>query len=336
MVEFDAEPEQHRLSTLKQLDVLDTAPEAPFENIVRIIRTVMSVPIATVTLVDAERQWFKARSGIAEIETPRAISFCTHTIEQDTPLVVSDAAADQRFACNPLVTSGPGIRSYAGVQLTTSDGQHVGTLCAIDTRPREYSVAEIALLTEFSKVVVNEFELHRRADKDHLTGAYTRQAFARHATCEIERHRRYADPASLILFDVDHFKRVNDEFGHGGGDEVLRAIARTVREAIRPTDYFARVGGEEFAVLLPQTTGPDAIATAERLRQAIAMHAVHIDGHDRAVTASFGISELGNGLDGLEAWMGDADAQLYSAKRSGRNRCVSAIRHEKPMWKAIA
>jgi GAF domain-containing protein len=171
MGEYDSELEARRLAALRQLDVLDTGPEAPFENIVAIVRTVLSVPMAMVTLVDAERQWFKARVGVDETETPRNISFCTHAVAQDTPLVIPDAAADLRFAANPLVTAGLGIGSYAGVQLTTTAGFHVGTLCAIDTRPRTYTDSELTLLSEFAKVVVNELELHRRADRDHLTGA---------------------------------------------------------------------------------------------------------------------------------------------------------------------
>lgn len=324
MSEWDAAHEARRLAALQQLDVLDTEPEAPFENIVALVRTVLAVPMASVTLVDAERQWFKARSGIADAQTPRNISFCTHAVEQDAPLVVPDATADVRFAENPLVTAGPGIRSYAGVQLTTADGFHVGTLCAIDTCPREYTPGELTLLSEFAKVVVNELELHRRADRDHLTGALTRQAFTRHAAREIARIQRYAGPASLILFDLDHFKRVNDELGHAGGDAVLRSVAQAVQATIRPTDYFGRIGGEEFAILLPQTASCEAAVVAERLRTAIATTPIWFDGQARTVTASFGIADWNAAFGELDPWIAAADAPLYRAKHRGRNRCETA------------
>jgi diguanylate cyclase (GGDEF)-like protein len=124
-----------------------------------------------------------------------------------------------------------------------------------------------------------------------------------------------------VLFDIDHFKRVNDELGHAGGDVVLQDVARSVRASIRPADYFARVGGEEFAVLLPETDGNQAAAAAERLRADIAASTVMVDGHARSVTASFGVAQLDRSHGTIEAWMALADTSLYRAKRNGRNRC---------------
>ena len=104
-----------RLAALRRLDVLDTAIEEPFEKIVNLVRTVLAVPMATVTLVDRDRQWFKAKRGIDALETPRSMSFCTHTIAQREPMIIEDARSDPRFANSPLVVGPPFVRSYAGI-----------------------------------------------------------------------------------------------------------------------------------------------------------------------------------------------------------------------------
>ncbi|WP_327194236.1 GAF domain-containing protein [Novosphingobium album (ex Hu et al. 2023)] len=200
--------ESARLAAVHKLEVLDTEPEEPFENVVSLVRTVLRVPIAIVTLVDADRQWFKARRGLDAVETARDISFCTHAIEQSEPYLVQDAAVHPLFAQNPLVTGHPGIRSYAGIPLQTAEGYNVGTLCAIDLEPRTFSDAEVAILSNFARIVVKELELRRIAQRDQLTGILTRRGFIEMAEQEIARFRRYGRPCSLLLIDVDHFKQV--------------------------------------------------------------------------------------------------------------------------------
>ncbi|MDB5658257.1 MAG: diguanylate cyclase [Cypionkella sp.] len=130
--------EEGRLEALRRYDVLDTPPEAPFDRLTELVRSVLGVPIAAVTLVDAERQWFKSIAGLNACETSLEISFCAHAIKKREPLVISDATLDMRFAKNPLVTGDPWIRSYLGIPLETPDGYNVGALCAIDTKPRTF------------------------------------------------------------------------------------------------------------------------------------------------------------------------------------------------------
>ncbi|RZL74272.1 MAG: diguanylate cyclase, partial [Sphingomonas sp.] len=203
-----------RVAALRRLDVLDTAVEEPFEKIVTLVRTMLAVPVATVTLVDRDRQWFKARRGMEQSETPRAVSFCTHTIQQRDPLIIENALADPRFAESPLVVGPPYVRSYAGIPLRTPEGYNVGALCAMDTRPRRFSPAGIAILSNFANIVCDELELRLIAQVDHLTGALTRRGFVDQAQREMERTLRYGRASSLIMIDVDHFKRVNDTYGH--------------------------------------------------------------------------------------------------------------------------
>jgi GAF domain-containing protein len=115
-----------RLAALYRYDVLDTPPEEAFDRITRLARMVLQLPIVLVSLIDRERQWFKSRQGLAATETPRSMSFCTHAIQRDVPMIVQDACADPRFQDNPLVVGDPGIRFYLGVPLRTPDGHNSG------------------------------------------------------------------------------------------------------------------------------------------------------------------------------------------------------------------
>ncbi len=309
-----------RIAALHRLNVLDTAAEKPFEKIVTLVRTVLAVPIATVSLVDRDRQWFKAQRGLDRQETPRAISFCTHTIQQREPLIVEDAHLDPRFATSPMVVGPPHIRSYAGIPLRTPEGYNVGSLCAMDTRPRRFSPADIAILSNFANIVCDELELRMIAQVDHLTGALTRRGFVEQAEREMARSRRYERPSTLVMLDVDHFKAVNDTYGHTTGDQVLHQLAKLAEATLRPIDVFGRLGGEEFGILLPETGADEALIVAERLREAIAGFAMQLsNGATLRVTASFGIAVLTPTLTSVATWIEQADTMLYAAKAAGRN-----------------
>jgi signal transduction histidine kinase/CheY-like chemotaxis protein len=135
--------EENRLEALRSLAILDTPPEGPFDELVSLAATTCKTPVALISLVDKDRQWFKSRLGWLVPETPRAISFCTHTIQQKDLFVIPDAAADERFADNPLVTGEAGIRFYAGAPLVTPEGHSLGALCVMDRRPRELTAEQI-------------------------------------------------------------------------------------------------------------------------------------------------------------------------------------------------
>ena len=157
--------EAARLAALRELDVLDTEPEERFDRLTRIAQDMFGTPIALVSLIDADRQWFKSAQGLGVAETSREVAFCSHAILGDEVMVVPDAAADPRFADNPLVTDDPDIRFYAGAPLTTSDGHAVGTLCVIDTQPREWSAAQSRVLRDLADVVeeeLNQARLHNQ------------------------------------------------------------------------------------------------------------------------------------------------------------------------------
>lgn len=151
--------ETERLEALHSLEILDTPAEAALDRITRLVARVLDVPIALVSLVDEDRQWFKSRAGLEATETPRELAFCAHAILQTSPLVVPDAAEDERFRDNQLVTGAPHIRFYAGVPIRTSKGFAVGTLCAIDERPRQLSQEEIDTLRDLADIVSREVQL---------------------------------------------------------------------------------------------------------------------------------------------------------------------------------
>ncbi len=153
--------EAGRLKALQQYEILDTAPEQAFDDLARVAAHICGTPIALISLVDMNRQWFKSKVGIEVSETPRDIAFCSHAILQPDLFIVSDALADQRFATNPLVTTDPNIRFYAGAPLITPAGYALGTLCAIDYVPRQLKPEQQEALLALSRQVVAQLELRR-------------------------------------------------------------------------------------------------------------------------------------------------------------------------------
>ena len=146
--------ESSRLAALVGLRILDTAPDASFDHVVRLVASAFDAPIALVSMVDRDRQWFKARVGLSITETSRDIAFCAHAIEHgDDAFVVNDARIDERFADNPLVTGEPGIRFYAGQPVRAPDGERVGTVCVIDLVPRDLDARGRDLLAGFGLLV---------------------------------------------------------------------------------------------------------------------------------------------------------------------------------------
>lgn len=310
--------EAGRIAALRRLCVLDSCSEERFDRITLLVRAVLDVPIAAVSLVDVDRQWFKSVQGLDRLDTPRSISFCDHTIRSDAAMAIKDTHRDARFSDNPLVASEPHIRAYLGAPLRTGDGYNVGALCAIDTRPRDFTAEQMTLLTTFAGLVVDELELRQLADRDHLTGALTRRAFLN----RLERLRRPEDRRSVLaLFDLDHFKRINDRYGHPAGDEVLQRVAGACREQLRRGDALGRLGGEEFGLLLTDAGIEEAHDRIEIIRMTIAELQFRM-ACDLRVTASFGMVEL-DGKSSANA-IAVADAALYTAKKTGRNRTMSA------------
>ena len=153
--------EQARLAALREYRILDTAPEKAFDDLTLIASQICETPVALITLIDSDRQWFKSRGGVEVVETPRDLAFCAFAILQKDLLVVEDASKDPRFSDNPLVQADPKIRFYAGAQLCSSDELPLGTLCVLDLKPRQLSERQYAALEALSRQVQAQLELRR-------------------------------------------------------------------------------------------------------------------------------------------------------------------------------
>jgi serine/threonine protein kinase len=170
--------EAARMAALARFDILDSDPEREFDDLARLASQVCGTPYALISLVDRDRQWFKARVGVEARETPRSVSLCAHAILGHDPLVVPDASKDSRFSNNPLVRSGPGFHFYAGAPLVTNDGHAIGTICVLDRKARELDPDQIESLRALSRQVVSQLELRRRvrAERGRSGEALIRQA----------------------------------------------------------------------------------------------------------------------------------------------------------------
>ncbi|NEX87281.1 PAS domain S-box protein [Aeromonas rivipollensis] len=168
--------EAERLHLLHALRILDTPSEEVFDRITRLVARILDVPIALVSLVDTDRQWFKSRIGIDVNETPRELAFCAHAIAQTSPLIVTDTTQDSRFMSNALVTGDPNIRFYAGVPLRSIGGLSIGTLCAIDSKPRQLNPGEVSILVDLAALVSKEMQMREAMLLSHARSEQAIQA----------------------------------------------------------------------------------------------------------------------------------------------------------------
>jgi len=266
--------EEDRLAALRSYGVIDDACCERFNSLTRIAARITGSPIALVSLIEGDRQWFKSRQGLDITETPRSASFCAHTILQPAgALVVPDARQDPRFADNPMVIAAPHLAAYAGVALVNADGYPLGALCVLDRQPHAYGADEIDMLRELAQAVVTSLELHRStaalqtmARTDMLTETATRYAFLDELRLALDRQRSDGGPLAVICLDLNGFRLINEQAGFAIGDAVLVMASLALRSVLRPTDVSGRLGGDKFGVLLPATDAAGLSEIAERLR----------------------------------------------------------------------
>ena len=323
--------EAARLAELHSYDILDTAADPRFDTFVRLASKLYDTPIALVSLVDGRRQWFKATIGLGDTsETPREHSFCAHAIlNPNEVMVVEDATLDPRFAANALVTGRPDIRFYAGAPIVGASGHALGTLCILDTRSRRFNAQEREHLAELASGVGSVLELHgrmqamkRAATHDPLTGLANRALFEPELEAAVAAARTGANCAVLCL-DLDHFKAVNDTYGHAAGDSFLCKVALRLRAVIRPGDMAARLGGDEFAVLMRGpllANAPQLLA--ERIMGALTPPVV-VNGESVLIRSSIGYAASPPHLDSASL-LRAADVALYAAKAAGRGIVIAS------------
>lgn len=321
--EYDVESDSNRLAALDRYDILDTGREEAFDRIARLIKLTLGVEVGIVSLMDAHRQWYKSVDGLDAEEVPLQSAFCRHLLHDSSPLMVADARVDARFHDNPFVLGDPNVVFYAGAPMITSDGHTIGSICAIDSAVRNFGDREKAILAELAQVAMNELELRRLSRVDGLTGVASRAAFKDDARKFVALARRHRNALSCVSFDIDHFKTINDTYGHAAGDTVLTAVSQAVQGQLRRSDLFGRMGGEEFTLLLPHTDGERAREAAEKLR--LSLRALKFPGSHPPITvsASFGIATLDPVGDDIDSLLQKADEALYASKRAGRNRSTN-------------
>ncbi|MHC9011620.1 sensor domain-containing diguanylate cyclase [Stenotrophomonas rhizophila] len=346
--------EAQRLLALQRYQILDTPQERSFDDLVTIATALCGTRMGAVTLVDQDRQWFKARQQLDACETHRDLSFCAHAIlTPDQVMVVEDARSDPRFSDNPVVVDDPHVRFYAGAPLLSVEGLPLGTLCVFDAAPGHLDSSQLLALTALSRQVSLVMELRRHAHEiqqhmtdrawyeqrlaeynelleqqnadlaeqsrtDPLTGLPNRRAMSAALEAAVRDADGQPRATAVALLDIDHFKTVNDLYGHATGDHVLSELARLLRAHFAGHGLAARYGGEEFVVLMPDTPLATAELQCDFLRMAVADMPLGLP-----LTISIGVAAHRHG-DAIEQTLARADAALYRAKGEGRNRVIRA------------
>ena len=327
--------ESSRLASLRALDVLDSAPETQFDALVQAAALVTAVPICLLSLIDSDRQWFKANVGLPGTpELARDVALCSHTILTDDVLEIPDATRDPRFADNPLVTGPLGLRFYAGAPVCLRDGSRVGALCVIDRTARRLNTQQRETLRQLAqaaaaalegrraiqRLLETSGEMHYHATHDSLTGLVNRSEFEARLRRVLQSAAEEGSEHALLYIDIDQFKLVNDSCGHAVGDQLLKQVAGLFAEAIRVRDTLARLGGDEFAIILEHCSAEQAQRVAQQICDAMANFRFAHDERTVRVSASIGLVPVDDRWTTTAAVMQAADASCYAAKEGGRNR----------------
>jgi GAF domain-containing protein len=250
--------EEERLRELDRLGVLGSDSDVHMDRLVELASLTFAVPMAAISLVTSDRQWFLAQRGLPVKETPREVAFCAHAIMANAVMVVPNALEDERFRTNPLVTAEPQIRFYAGAPLRSENGHNLGTLCVIDRRPLEPNPHQLRQLALLSDLVMRELELRQQLFLCPVTNLPIRQRFLSIAEQEFQKAKAEGANLSLLVFDIDNFRTINNRWGHHAGDQVMADLCKMSRQFLRERDFAGRLGDGEFALLLVEI--PAAVA----------------------------------------------------------------------------
>ncbi|HCE09353.1 MAG TPA: hypothetical protein DEQ40_12275 [Oxalobacteraceae bacterium] len=309
----------------------------------RIGRRLFGVANCLITFGDARANSPENERSMASIEA----AFCYSVPQPRVPMVVTDTRNEQSLRGHRLVFGAPYIRFYVAYPIHGSDGTPIGSISLIDYAPRAFSDEDQLLLADLTQIVERELQvrsmnafqldlqkknktLRRKSLIDPLIGTWNRGAIMRILAIESVRCDKVGVPLSLIVLDLDFFKKINDSYGHPAGDTVLVKVASRLRSCIRPAEALGRYGGEEFLVVLPATSEATAMAVAERMRRAIAEQPEVIGEASFNLSISAGVASTETfPAAAAEELISRADVALYAAKDAGRN-CVRQAKPDLP------
>jgi diguanylate cyclase (GGDEF)-like protein len=300
----DAISDGARIAALRDLGLLDTEPEPEFDRFTRLAVDLLGVPVALVSLVERDRQFFKSACGLAgdwaqARQTPLSHSFCQHVVARRQPLVIADAREHPLVADN-LAVRDLSVIAYAGLPLTLADGHVVGAFCAIDTRRHDWTEQELRILDDLAVAIRTQLELRRalarQSLRDGLTGlpnraltvAYADQLIAAHGEGELV----------ALAVGIDDMGTVNDAYGTTHGDRVLSLVARRIAHQLESDDILGRLEGDVFAILRPRACDQlQALTLAHEIRAAIGAEPVAVRGDRLSVSATVGLSTVAAEVD---------------------------------------
>ena len=305
------------------------------QNILHSAMAVMDMPAGTIALYDAESSQLelRAHAGLSEQfvaldrwrVSPGGLTY--EILDRGELFIIKDTETADFFN-NPLAIK-EGIRSLIAAPLKIQK-KTIGVLYLDDFKPREFfeeKLELLSILTSFATMSIDHARLHektaQRACTDGLTGLYNHMQFKKNFVDEVSRANRYNKPLSIILFDIDDFKKFNDTYGHPNGDIVLQAMATMLHELLRDCDTIYRYGGEEFVVLLPETALQEAIRVAERIRIFVETESPRfLTGITKThgVTVSVGVASVPEDGSDATALLQSVDDLMYKAKREGKNK----------------
>ena len=327
-----------KIANIHSQDLFYTPIEERFERITRLARRALHAPVAAISLLNEDKQWFKSAAGWGISELPRDHAICKLTVEANQILTIDDTLQDARVAKLPVVASAPRFRAYAGHPLVEEHGNCIGTFCVFDLKPREFGAADRQTLADLAALAQRELlsdqlttahaaltsklgVARREALMDPLTHLWNRRGASVLLKAAFASADQRGTPLALALLDLDNFKRVNDNHGHQTGDEVLRRVASRLLSAVRGDDVICRLGGDEFLVLMADTDTTIASRVAERIRHAITDTAVPTRDGTMPISVSVGCTvRQPRDSTAVEALLERADQALLQSKAAGRNR----------------
>lgn len=260
--------EAERLASLQNMLLLDTPDEEAFDRITRIAFHLFEVPIALVSLIDVNRQWFKSCIGLPVRETGRDISFCGHAILGDELFIISDATQDARFADNPLVSGEPHIRFYAGKPLRNAEGFNIGTLCIIDSQPRQLTETQKQMFSDLGSWAETVLRLRqlsatqttllqqldsaqRKQQIDPVLQVWNEQSMRQLLQAELAQQHQSAQPLVMATLSVDQYPQLQQQFGQEFASQALKTVSTRLRSNITDKDILGRYRDNELLILLP-------------------------------------------------------------------------------------